>query len=95
MLLTLLEKIQAKQQQSHPDGPPLPKMMVFLNTAAAAQAAYDAVAAAGYPAVPFHKEVGVGSCMHSVFCVAVDPPSKRRNAFLLTYLLTNLHATNN
>lgn len=68
MLLTLLEKIQAKQHQSQPDGPPLPKMMVFLNTAAAAQAAYDAVAAAGYPAVPFHKEVGGvwGSCVHDV-----------------------------
>lgn len=69
MLLTLLEKIQAKQQQSHPDAPRLPKMMVFLNTAAAAQAAYDAVAAAGYPAVPFHKEVRVGSVHVCILCV--------------------------
>lgn len=58
MLLALLAKVQAKHQQGNPDGgPPLPKTMVFLNTASAAQAAYEAVAAAGYPAVPFHKEV--------------------------------------
>jgi hypothetical protein len=53
MLLALLAKIQAKQ----PEQSPLPKTMVFLNTAAAAQAAWEAVLAAGYSAVPFHKEV--------------------------------------
>lgn len=61
MLLSLLAKIQAKQQQGAEaeGGQPLPKTMIFLNTAAAAQTAYEAVVGAGYPAVAFHKEVSL------------------------------------
>jgi superfamily II DNA/RNA helicase len=61
MLLTLLEGLQKKLDEGLGEGQtppaPHPKTMVFANTAKSAAAVYEAMLEAGYPAVPFHKEL--------------------------------------
>ena len=58
MLLRLLEKLQAKATAA---SGPLPKTMIFVNTAQAATRVQDSLAQAGFPSVPFHKEVKAAS----------------------------------
>jgi superfamily II DNA/RNA helicase len=73
MLKKVLEKLQEKgralgvkeggkkeeeKEEEDPSLPlPLPKTMIFLNTAQAAARVQDALAQAGFPSVAFHKEV--------------------------------------
>lgn len=56
-LLTLLEGLQKKLDAGRDTPAPHPKTMVFSNTAKSAAAVCEAMVAAGYDAVPFHKEL--------------------------------------